>query len=118
MANVLYVEDSETVLKWSIQFLDGLGHTAKGAANGEEGLEILLNDEKIDLIFTDYGMPIINGYDFCRAVKTGERFAKYSNVPIVGVGGFPPDKREYLVECLRKPFGIEEIKRCVQQYCK
>lgn len=69
MANVLIVDDSETVRAQLRNDLDRSGHTAFEARNGLEGLQILNDGEvKIDLIFCDVNMPEMDGLSMCREV--------------------------------------------------
>ncbi len=69
MANVLIVDDSETVRAQLRNDLDHSGHTAFEARNGLEGLQVLGDAEvKIDLIFCDVNMPEMDGLTMCREV--------------------------------------------------
>lgn len=67
MANVLIVDDSETVRTQLRNDLRHEGHTAVEAGNGLEGLKILETMETgIDLIFCDVNMPEMDGLTMCR----------------------------------------------------
>ena len=71
MANVLIVDDSETVRAQLRNDLDHAGHTAFEARNGLEGLQVLNDAEvKIDLIFCDVNMPEMDGLTMCREVHS------------------------------------------------
>jgi CheY-like chemotaxis protein len=119
MVKILYVEDDSTFLKGMIDFLEFKKHDVKKAINGKHGLDILAQCEHIDLIFTDYFMPFMNGYDFSRTVKTDNNYSKYANIPIIGVGTFPLAKREYLVECVDKPdLQLTDMLKWIDIYCK
>ena len=54
---VLIVEDDPLVRKYVITQIRGLGYTTLDAANAREALDIIDNNEKIDLLFTDVIMP-------------------------------------------------------------
>lgn len=118
MVIILYIDDYPIVATSTSSSLTRCGHTAIGALSGEKGLEILAQTNQVDIIFSDFNMRTIDGYDFSKAVKTDIRYSKHSKVPIVGVGEFPFEKREYLVECLEKPIEFEELLRCIEQYCR
>ena len=67
MANVLIVDDSETVRAQLRNDLGHEGHTAVEACNGLEGLKILEQmGGGIDLIFCDVNMPEMDGLTMCR----------------------------------------------------
>jgi two-component system, cell cycle sensor histidine kinase and response regulator CckA len=55
------------------------GHEVISARNGVEGLRVLRN-QPIDIIVSDILMPEMDGFRFCREVKTSEEF---SHIPFV-----------------------------------
>ena len=67
MANVLIVDDSETVRTQLKHDLAEEGYTILEACNGLEGLKVLEGRaDKIDLIFCDVNMPEMDGLAMCR----------------------------------------------------
>lgn len=69
MANILIVDDSDTVRTQLKNDLVKEGHTTFEAGNGLEGLKQLEgNRNKIDLIFCDVNMPEMDGLTMCREV--------------------------------------------------
>ena len=69
MANVLIVDDSETVRTQLRNDLHHEGHATFEACNGLEGLKILKTiAPPIDLIFCDVNMPEMDGLTMCREV--------------------------------------------------
>jgi two-component system, chemotaxis family, chemotaxis protein CheY len=67
MANVLIIDDSETVRTQLKHDLLAEGHTIFEASNGLEGLKILAgNAHRIELIFCDVNMPEMDGLSMCR----------------------------------------------------
>jgi len=118
MVNVLVVEDTPFFYETYIDILNFRGHNAKGAINGKQGLDILALDDTINIIFTDYYMPFINGYDFSKIVKTDQKYIKYFSIPIIGIGDFPFDKREFLVDCKTKTsLKLTDFYDWIEQYC-
>jgi CheY-like chemotaxis protein len=116
MARVMFVDDSKALIDNLAELLQINGHEVITAYNGQEGLASLSLNPQI--IFCDYNMPIMNGYEFILAIKRDTKYVSYRNIPIVGIGEFPDDKKEHLVESLTKPVHSLELRRCIDQYCQ
>jgi CheY-like chemotaxis protein len=76
---VLVVDDSPTIRKVVSHLLDSNGYETITADNGEDAIQ-KLRDEKVDLVLTDFVMPRMNGYQFCREVRGDPTL---HNLPIV-----------------------------------
>lgn len=78
MLNVQIVDD-EPIIRMGLQKLinwEELGFEISCVAqNGKQALE-QLETEKVDLIITDIEMPVMNGLDFIREVRTRNREVK------------------------------------------
>jgi len=48
------------------------------AKNGKEAVEICTTNGTVDLILMDIKMPVMDGYDACRIIKS-----KFPNVPVI-----------------------------------
>ncbi len=108
---ILVVDDN-------IEFLDFMkGHLEEyyeiaTASNGKEGLKILAN-EKVDLIICDLMMPVMDGIEMTKAVKSDLHF---SHIPIIlltaksdlqsKIEGLNADADEYIT----KPFSSDYLK--------
>ena len=68
--HILVVDDEETVREALADSLAEDGHTVITAASGPEGLARLADGAKVDVVFTDLGMPEMTGWDVARAVRT------------------------------------------------
>ena len=68
---VLIVEDSPIQSKLLERILLGAGYRVVVAVDGEEGLS-LAQQEKPALIISDINMPVMNGFEMCRAIKSDE----------------------------------------------
>ena len=66
---VLVVEDEAVVRGLIVEVLSDLGYRALEAADGPEGLQILLSRRRIDLLVTDMGLPGLNGRQIADAAR-------------------------------------------------
>ena len=120
MVNVLFVEDEESVARGRARYLKRYGHECTIAPDGRAGRELLTQGPgNADIIFCDFNMPNMDGYEFTRTVRTDPQYVAYRNVPIVGVGDFPDAKKEYLTygDCMPKPFTPDALIASIQIYC-
>jgi len=65
---LLYIEDDLDVMNQTKLILDDFVKCVHTAANGQEGLEIALNNN-IDIIVTDINMPEMNGIEMIKELK-------------------------------------------------
>ena len=80
MANILVVEDNDDVREMMAVTLELEGHRVKTAVNGRDALEQLRNGEKPSVILLDLMMPVMNGWEFRRAIEHDPALA---DVPVV-----------------------------------
>jgi PAS domain S-box-containing protein len=81
---ILLVEDEEEVRLIAKTILEKMGFSVIEAENGLEALELYnQNATKINLVLTDLGMPIMDGYEMFRELKKIN-----SELPIVISSGF------------------------------
>lgn len=77
---VLVIEDNELNRNMLVDILSG-SYTVLQAENGKEGLEIFKEyGSKISLVLLDIRMPVMDGYEFLKAVQNMPHFA---NIPII-----------------------------------
>ena len=69
-ARVLVVDDSPTILKVVSAILARHGYEAATARDGLAGLELIKRGPKFDLVLVDFVMPRMNGYQFCRELRS------------------------------------------------
>ena len=81
MANILTVDDSPGIRQMIKMMLAPAGHTVIEAGDGAQGLEKAKADRP-DLVITDLKMPIMNGLELIRALRTVPAFL---GLPIVFV---------------------------------
>lgn len=66
---ILFVDDEPNVLKSFQRALRKEPYTLMTAQGGEEGLK-LLEAREVSLVISDYNMPLMNGLEFLKTVKT------------------------------------------------
>lgn len=75
---ILLVEDNEQMLSFVSEKLKE-HFVVETALNGEEALEIM-KDRPVDIVITDVMMPVMNGMQLCRAIKTN---VEYNHIPVI-----------------------------------
>ena len=68
--SVLVVEDDRDHRELAQEMLTALGARVTVVANGEEGVKRLIEDGCPDLILCDLRMPVMDGFEFAREVRT------------------------------------------------
>lgn len=76
---ILIVEDNQEILQYLSSGLSDLYNVLQ-AHNGEEGLEMLKNNEETDVVVTDVMMPVMDGIKMCRQIKQNIRTC---HVPVI-----------------------------------
>jgi CheY-like chemotaxis protein len=79
-ARVLVVDDSPTILKVVSAILARHGYEPAIARDGLAGIEMIKKGPKYDLVLLDFVMPRMNGYQFCRELRSN---AAHRALPVV-----------------------------------
>jgi two-component system chemotaxis response regulator CheY len=66
---VLTVDDSRTILAMLHHTLSNAGFEVLQAEDGKQGLDVLRN-ENVDIVITDINMPVMDGIEFIRNVRS------------------------------------------------
>jgi CheY-like chemotaxis protein len=105
---IVAVDDDVLVLTNTVAMLEDLGHTAIGAASGEEALRVLHQQDKVDLVITDQAMPYMTGAELADVIH-----AERPGLPVILATGFAelePDVSADLPR-LAKPFSELDLGR-------
>jgi DNA-binding response OmpR family regulator len=89
--DVLIVDDNKSFRKFLSGLLDGQGFKVHEAADGEEGLRIAL-DRRPWLILSDVRMPGMDGFEFCRRVRSHSLIRQ---TPLLFLSGWDDYKQRY-----------------------
>jgi len=113
---LLVVDDDEGARKMLTRYLQAHGYTLLIASDGEEALEILRGQQKIDLVVTDAVMPKLGGRALFELVRDDR-----PNLPFLFCSGFPAGTipADFLEApgraLLSKPFSEEALLQRVRQ---
>ncbi len=112
MKTILVVDDEYALLEALTDVLEEVGYRVISAGNGEVALTRLEN-ERPDLILTDFMMPLVDGLELTRRVSA---MPALSEVPVVMMSAI--GKRTMLAKTkssvqlagfLDKPFELDEL---------
>jgi len=81
---VLLVEDDGDMRAALAEILEDAGYQVLQAVNGQDALEKLRSSDLPSVILLDLLMPVMNGWQFCEAWRSGQQ-ATSAHVPIVAM---------------------------------
>jgi|GEM_PF-1001837 len=82
-ATILVVDDSPTIRKLVSMTLESRGYCVVVACDGVDGLA-KMQEGLPDLILSDISMPRLDGYQFCKVVKTNK---ETKHIPVIMLSG-------------------------------
>lgn len=109
MKAILFVDDHEVLARLSCEILEMQGYRAVSAYNAQDALD-KFQQEKFDILVTDFRMDGMNGLELARQIHTTN-----PEVPVIIVTGYGPvDGGKDVSACLQKermfPELIDKIK--------
>lgn len=116
---ILIAEDDEQNVFYLEAILTGQIEKLLLAKNGQEAVDLCHNYPEIDLVFMDIKMPIINGIEAARLIKS---FRK--DLPIIALTAFAQsgDEQRFIEagcdDYISKPFKKNEILAFIEKYLK
>ena len=120
MYNVLVCDDEKDIVSALQIYLKSEGYQVFSAYNGKEALKII-NREDIQLVLMDIMMPVMDGLEATREIRTMNR-SDASAVAIIAMtaNAFAEDKSKALKagmdEYLTKPLESEKLIRALSRY--
>ena len=115
---ILVVEDEPKNLKLVCDLLQACGYTTIEATDGKQGVE-LAKVRKPDLILMDIQMPVMDGLEATRILKTD---TTTKDIPVLALTSYAmKGDEERILEAgcngyLAKPFDIQELLKEVGKY--
>ncbi len=115
--SVLLIDDDERVREVMEEMLALDGHRVFACTGGEEGVREFLNNRNketgFDVVFTDLGMPEVDGLEVGRRIKGID-----GDVPVIlltGWGAFLEEDYGYIDMILAKPPAMASIRRALEE---
>lgn len=78
--NILIAEDNEANFFLIKKFLEPTKANIKWAKNGKEAAEMVFSDNSINIVIMDILMPVMNGFDSLKLIKS-----KYPELPVIAL---------------------------------
>lgn len=98
-ANILIIDDDETICSLFKDTLEGTGHTVTMVSESSKGLELVKNGD-YDLVFLDLKMPEMDGTELFRRIRTAK-----PKLPVTIITGYPDS--DLMTRALTYgPFGV------------
>jgi sigma-B regulation protein RsbU (phosphoserine phosphatase) len=79
---VLIAEDDRLTSVRMQKLLHRLGHEVFATANGAEALEVLGRQDDLQVVISDWVMPVMEGVELCRRIRARRRF-RYTYVMLL-----------------------------------
>jgi CheY-like chemotaxis protein len=116
ISKVLLVVDDEAELAEALIFvLQAEGYVTRYASNGLDALA-LLSTTSVDLVLTDYMMPVMDGFELLRTMRATHGM---DSTPVLVLSGLPElivrTKCGSKVPFLRKPYTASQLLERVRE---
>lgn len=110
---IAIAEDDPAVRRTFVLLLEALGHVVVCAAADGEALVDGCAPGEVDLVFTDFHLPVMDGLAAAELIAA-------RGIPVVLVSGHP-DAREIMIDhepvamLIRKPVTVDELRAAIDQ---
>jgi DNA-binding response OmpR family regulator len=115
---VLVVDDNDNIRIFVSSLLTRYGHEVVQASNGLNAIKILSKDNDIKLVLLDIMMPIMNGYDFLKAIKKKPKLNYFKICMMTAVSSrkeivesLKLGAHDYIVKIIDKDILLDKVER-------
>ena len=111
MNKILVVEDNEDLLALMLQMLSK-NYQVLTAKNGKQAMTIIMK-EQLDLVVSDVMMPVMDGLELTKRIKTDESFWQLPVILLTAKSNDEDKTDGYAIGAdayITKPFKLEELK--------
>jgi DNA-binding response OmpR family regulator len=102
---ILLVEDEDELRDVLTDILEDEGYDVIPASNGKQARDYL-DTARPSVIILDLMLPIMNGWEYLRALRSDERFA---SIPVLVTTGVDRDRPPGASAILKKPYSVGEL---------
>jgi len=118
---ILLIEDNMIASETAQTLLESLHHVVEIASNSTEAIS-LFEPDKYDIIFTDVGLPGLDGYKLTEQLRKIEKAAQTDPVPIIALTAYESANISRKASAsgmdaiLTKPLSAAEVNKIMTQY--
>ena len=115
---ILLAEDDPSNQYPMIKMLEKAGHSVTLAADGQQAVD-LLKAHDFDCVLMDVQMPLMNGMEATRAIRSATDIGRKKDIPIIALTAYAltGDREKFLAagmsDYLSKPVGMEDLQRVI-----
>ncbi len=115
---ILLAEDNPVNQEVICEMLISIGCQVQVVSNGQQAIDAL-NHESFDMIFMDCQMPVMDGHEAARRIRSLEQQKGRACIPIIGITGravrdnYEKSEKACMDDLLGKPFTIEQLKATI-----
>jgi CheY-like chemotaxis protein len=111
---ILVVDDEPVIRSLFKDLLLDEGYQVEVASDGQEAIDALKR-AKVDLVFMDVHMPVLNGLEALIEMKK-----LYPDITVVMMDSYPDQlvietEKRGAVACIHKPFNIKEVVELIKK---
>ena len=109
---ILVVDDDALISMSTALMVEDLGHEVLEVNSGNQALDILRNERRVDLLITDFSMPKMNGEQLARAAKEIQ-----PDLPVLLATGYAelPEGSDSSLPRIGKPFLQEQLAAAIAE---
>lgn len=109
---ILVVDDDALISMSTALMVEDLGHEVLEVNSGNQALDILRNERRVDLLITDFSMPKMNGEQLARAAKEIQ-----PDLPVLLATGYAelPEGTDSSLPRIGKPFLQEQLAAAIAE---
>lgn len=111
--DVLVVDDDPDMLLVLAEVLQRAGHSVRGAGNGQQALDLMVNGWRPQLILLDMVMPVMDGFAFLRRK---EAIRELEKIPVLVISATAASPIEGARHVLCKPVEPADLVAAVKTY--